>query len=145
MHAGLIAARLGGAWKGVLVTGPSGAGKSDLMLRALDAGLRLVADDRTLVWISDGRPFGRAPDALDCLIELRGVGVLSEPALRMAPIALVVRCEEAAAEIERTPEPAVEQVCGAPVPLLRAHALDASATAKLCRALIRLGHGGRAS
>ena len=52
-----------GGWRGALIEGPSGAGKSDLALRALDAGFRLVADDRVVVWTSGGRLFGRAPDA----------------------------------------------------------------------------------
>jgi serine kinase of HPr protein (carbohydrate metabolism regulator) len=145
LHAGLIAARVGRLWRGVLITGSSGAGKSDLMLRALDAGFRLVADDRTLVWTSAGRLFGRAPDTLRGLIELRGVGVLPERPLPFAEIALVIRCEEQAADRDRIPEPEFEEICGAPIPLLRAHALDASAPAKIGRALIHLGHGSRAS
>ena len=47
-HAGLLAQRIGGRWKGALIEGPSGAGKSDLALKALDAGFRLVADDRVM-------------------------------------------------------------------------------------------------
>ena len=54
-HAGLIARRMGGVWRGVLIEGPSGAGKSDLALRALDQGFRLVADDRVVVWTDAGR------------------------------------------------------------------------------------------
>ena len=141
LHAGLIALRVCGAWRGALITGSSGAGKSDLMLRALDCGFRLVADDRTLVWTSDGRPFGRAPETLGGLIELRGVGVLAEPALPMAEIGLVVRCEPASEGIERMPDEAFETVAGARAPLLRIHALDASAGVKLGRALFRLGQG----
>ncbi len=139
LHAGLIALRAHGSWRGALICGPSGAGKSDLMLRALDRGFRLVADDRTLVWISQGRLFGRAPEILGGLIELRGVGVLGEPSLPMAEIGLAWRCEPASVDLERIPENAFETICGAQVPLLRAHALDASAPAKLGRALLRLG------
>ncbi len=145
LHAGLMAMRSGGCWKGALITGSSGAGKSDLMLRALDCGFRLVADDRTVAWISDGRLYGRAPDTLQGLMELRGVGVLSQPWLPMAEVAFVVRCEGAAAEVDRMPEPDFQEIGGVVIPLLRAHALDASAPAKLGRALIRLGHGYRAA
>ena len=63
LHAGLIAGRIDGAWRGALVMGPSGSGKSDLMLRAIGLGLRLVADDRTLVWTSGSKAFGRAPSS----------------------------------------------------------------------------------
>lgn len=140
LHAGLIALRPPGAWRGVLVLGDSGSGKSDLMLRAIGEGFRLVADDRTVVWASQGRVFGRAPEALSGLIELRGVGVLREPSIWLAEIALVVRCEPREA-LERTPEDAAETVAGIDVPLLRLHAPDASAPAKLGRALNRLGRG----
>ncbi len=46
LHAGLVALRLEGVWRGALIAGPSGVGKSDLALRAIEAGFRLVADDR---------------------------------------------------------------------------------------------------
>ena len=138
LHAGLIALRQGGAWMGVLVLGEAGAGKSDLMLRAIGQGFRLVADDRTIAWRSAGRLFGRAPDRLSGLIELRGIGVLREPALPMAEIGLAIHCE-AREGLERMPEPAFEDIAGGPVPVLRIHALDASAPAKLGRALNRLG------
>ena len=140
LHAGLVACRSSGAWRGVLVLGGSGSGKSDLMLRALGQGFRLVADDRTVVWASNGRAFGRAPETLAGLIELRGVGVAQEPSLPLAEIALAVRCEPPG-EIERMPEEAAETVAGIEIPLLRLHARDASAPAKLGRALNRLGRG----
>jgi serine kinase of HPr protein (carbohydrate metabolism regulator) len=145
LHAGLIALRAGGSWRGALIIGASGAGKSDLMLRAMDGGFRLVADDRTLVWRSAGRLFGRAPEQLAGLIELRGVGVLGEPSLPLAQIDMVASCEPAAAGLERIPEPAFEDIGGTQVRLLRVHALDASAPAKLGRALLRLGRDGAAA
>ena len=145
LHAGLIAVRVGGAWRGALIIGASGAGKSDLMLRAIDGGFRLVADDRTLVWRSGGRLFGRAPEPLSGLIELRGVGVVGEPFLPLAQIDMVTSCEPAGADLERVPDPAFEDIGGASVRLLRVHALDASAPAKLGRALLRLGRDGAAA
>lgn len=139
LHAGLIALRVHGDWRGALVTGPSGAGKSDLMLRALDQDFRLVADDRTVVWRSRGRLFGRAPDRLSGLIEARGLDVLTEPALPLAGIDLVISCEPAPAHLDRIPDDTFEDIGGARIRLLRARALDASAPAKLRRALLRLG------
>ena len=138
LHAGLIAQRLQGAWRGALVLGEAGAGKSDLMLRALGLGFRLVADDRTLVWRSGEGLFGRAHERLSGLIEIRGAGVLAEPALPMAGIGLIVRCE-APGDLERLPDPEAESLAGVSIPVLRLHALEASSPAKLGRALKRLG------
>jgi serine kinase of HPr protein (carbohydrate metabolism regulator) len=140
LHAGLVALRLEGLWRGALILGPSGAGKSDLALRAIDLGCRLVADDRVTVWTSGGRLFGRAPDSLACLVEARGQGVTAEPALAFAEIALAARCEAGAA-IERAPEPEAEIIAGMAVPLIRIDPREASAPAKLRRALTSLGRG----
>ncbi len=145
LHSGLIAFRINGAWRGALVSGASGTGKTDLMLRALEHGFRLAADDRTQVWASGGRLFGRAPDRLLGLIELRGLGVLREPSLPLAQISIAVRCEAFTSELERVPEGAWRTIEGVKVPLLKLHALDASAPAKLSRALMRLGQGLRAA
>ena len=139
LHAGLIAARAGGDWRAALIMGSSGAGKSDVMLRCLDLGLRLVADDRTLVWTSGERLFGRAPDPLRGLIELRGLGVVRERFLPFAEAVLLIHCRSDEAAVERMPDEATEQVCGLSLPTLALHALDASAPAKISRALMRLG------
>lgn len=130
-HAGLIARRIGGVWRGLLIEGPSGAGKSDLALRALDHGFRLVADDRVLLWTSAGRLFGRAPDALAGLIEIRGQGVASAPSLPFSEVTGLLRLGPA----ERMPEPATETILGITVPLLAADPFETSAPAKLGRAL----------
>jgi len=141
VHGGLVALRLGGLWRGALILGSSGAGKSDLALRALDVGLRLVADDRVVVWTSEGRLFGRAPDPIAGLIEARGHGVTAEPALPFAEIALAVRCVAEGEPIERLPEPETETIAGTAVPLTRLDPREASAPAKLRRALTSLGGG----
>jgi serine kinase of HPr protein (carbohydrate metabolism regulator) len=130
-HGGLIAARLGGYWRGVLIEGPAGAGKSDLALRALDQGFCLAADDRVLLWTCEGRPFGRAPDTLHGLIEVRGLQVVAVPALPFAEVTLVARCGVA----ERIPDPRFAEVLGVSVPLLEIDAREPSAPAKLRRAL----------
>ena len=142
LHAGLVALRLDGFWRGALITGPSGAGKSDLALRALDAGFRLVADDRALVWASGGKLYGRAPDALAGLIEARGLGVLPERAIALAEIILVVRCAPAA-EIARMPEPRTETVADVAIAVSFLDAREPSAPAKLRRALQQLGAGAQ--
>jgi serine kinase of HPr protein (carbohydrate metabolism regulator) len=141
LHGGLVALRLGGRWRGALILGPSGAGKSDLALRALDSGFRLVADDRAVVWTSGGALYGRAPDPLSGLIEARGTGVVAAPAVALAEIVLAVRCVRPGETIERMPEPEAETIAGTAVPLTRIDPREASAPAKLRRALLHLGHG----
>jgi len=130
-HAGLIARRVDGRWLGALIEGPSGAGKSDLALRALDQGFRLVADDRVVLWASGGRLFGRAPDTLRGLIEVRGLDVMQAEALPLAEVGLVVRLGTP----ERIPDPAYEHILGLSVPALTTEGFEESAPAKLGRAL----------
>jgi serine kinase of HPr protein (carbohydrate metabolism regulator) len=137
-HAGLLALRLAGDWRGALIEGPSGSGKSDLALRALDAGWSLVADDRTLLWACEGRLYGRAPDSLAGLIEARGLGVLPAPGRPYVEIRLIARCVEPGA-LDRLPDDQTEPLLGVSLPLVRLVALEASATAKLGRALSHLG------
>jgi hypothetical protein len=130
-HGVLVAAFGARGWRGVLLEGPSGAGKSDLALRLLDAGWRLVADDRVETWASAGRPFGRAPDTLAGLMEVRGLDVIRLPRLAFAEIALLA----ASGEPERIPEPATAEVAGLAVPAIALSFREASAPAKLSRAL----------
>ncbi|HWF00529.1 MAG TPA: HPr kinase/phosphorylase [Caulobacteraceae bacterium] len=138
LHAGLIALRIGGYWRGVLIQGASGAGKSDLALRALDDGFRLVADDRTVVWASGGALFGRAPEVLAGLIEARGQGLVSEAPLALAEILLVAALAKPDA-IERMPEPDTVSIVGVTVARLSIDAQAPSAPARLRRAMEHLG------
>ena len=137
LHAGLIALHVPGGWRGVLVLGPSGAGKSDLAIRALDQGFRLVADDRVLVWASGGALYGRAPDTLAGRLEVRGLDVIAEPSLAFCRITLVAHDGAP----ERIPEPAHETYEGLSLPSVTLPLLEASAPARLRRALQHLGRG----
>jgi serine kinase of HPr protein (carbohydrate metabolism regulator) len=138
-HAGLIALRHAGFWRGVLVEGPSGAGKSDLALRALDAGFRLVADDRTVVFVSGGRLWGKAPEPLAGLIEVRGLGVVAADALPFAEIVMLVRCVESPDAVERLPDPLAETVAGISVPAFDLWPREPAAPAKIRRMMQSLG------
>jgi serine kinase of HPr protein (carbohydrate metabolism regulator) len=129
-HAGLIALRQGGFWTGA---------KSDLALRALGLGFRLVADDRVVLFVSGGRLWGRAPTPISGLLEHRGLGVLAEPSLLLARVALWVRCEKPDIALERLPDPRVESLLGIRIPVLDLHPLEDPAPAKLHRALLHLG------
>jgi len=138
-HAGLIARHVAGIWRGALIEGPSGVGKSDLALRALDQGFVLVADDRTLVFVSGGKLYGRAPDPLAGLIEARGLGVLSQPHRRFCRIDLLVRCVDRPQAVERLPDPLFEAVEGVSTRVLDLWPLEPAAPGKIRRVFEQLG------
>lgn len=84
--------------RGVLLLGRPGSGKSDLLLRLLDHGFALVADDRVDVYAGQASP----PPALAGLLEVRGLGILRLPF--QAPVRLALAIELGAGE--RLPRPA---------------------------------------
>ena len=94
---------------GILVRGPARSGKSALCLstlrRAASLGIDswLVADDRVLIEAGTDGIVLSAPAALRGLIEISGVGIVTEPSADRAPLTLVVDlCEPTA--IDRMPE-----------------------------------------
>ena len=82
---------------GVIVTGPPGSGKSDLVLRLIDRGFELVADDRVDVAFG----LARAPAGLAGLIEVRGLGIMRFPCRPEAQLALVVNLVGRGARLPR--------------------------------------------
>jgi HPr kinase/phosphorylase len=91
---------------GILILGDSGSGKSDLTLRLIEQGALLVADDRTELFVEDGKLKARAPAALAGLIEIRGIGIVALPYEKTAQIGLVVQLA-ARTTIPRLPGPAL--------------------------------------
>jgi len=140
-HAGLVATRFSGRWRGALIEGPSGTGKSDLAIRMMGGGFRLVADDRVVVWTSGGRLFGKSPRPLAGLLEARGVGIIPEAPLELCEIVLLVQCRPEAAQVERMPDSAPVDVLGVAIPQIELWPFEAAGPAKLRRALEHLGGG----
>ncbi len=110
---------------GVLLLGPPGSGKSDLVLRLLDHGFQLVADDR--VDVADG--IASAPAALAGLLEVRGLGLLRLPHAPEARIALAVELARGA----RLPSPATHPSLD--VPLVHVDPAASSAPQRVALAL----------
>ncbi len=132
LHASLVTRRREGLWCGALLTGPSGSGKSDLALRLSHGGWRLVSDDRTVVWRDGEGVFGRAPETLAGLVELRGQGVFSAPVWPgVARIVLLVHCAPVDQPLERMPENDTQTLLQQTLPSIRIHAGEASAKARV--------------
>lgn len=131
IHASAV--ELGG--RGVLLRGASGAGKSDLALRLIDAGARLIADDRVDLAVESGKLIARPPAILAGRMEVRGLGIVAVPWIAAAPLALVVDLV-APDQVERLPEPAHAEYLGIGLPLLALAPFEASAVAKLRLALV---------
>jgi HPr kinase/phosphorylase len=109
----------------VLLLGPSGSGKSDLVLRLLDHGFALVADDQ--VEVEDG--IARPPVALAGLLEVRGLGLLRICHTPEARIRLAVTLGRG----ERLPAPAIYAPLG--VPLVHVDPAACSAPRRVALAL----------
>jgi HPr kinase/phosphorylase len=120
--------------RAVLLRGASGSGKSDLALRLIDAGARLVADDRSELRREGNTVSVQAPAPIAGLIEARGIGILRVDSLASAELALVVDLVAPEA-VERLPEPRNETILGLSVPLIALAPFEASALAKLRLAL----------
>lgn len=120
--------------RAVLLRGPSGAGKSDVALRLIDAGAGLVADDRTELVREGDRLVARAPEALRNRLEVRGIGIVTIPAVSRAPLVLVIDLVPPE-QVSRLPDPGRWTHAGVSVPLIVLAAFEASTPAKIRLAL----------
>jgi serine kinase of HPr protein (carbohydrate metabolism regulator) len=124
---------------GVLLFGRSGAGKSDLALRFIARGAKLVADDRTELFLERGMLFARAPKTIAGLMEIRGVGIIRLPAVAKARIVLAVHLVSEK-RIPRLPRPQYykpdrpDLAPAEPIPLISLSA-DVSAPDKIVAAI----------
>jgi len=126
--------------RGVLLTGESGAGKSDLALRLIDEGARLVADDYTQVTLVDGKLLASAPELIDGLLEVRGLGIVRLSPASPTSLAVVITLAAGVAE-ERLPPPSVAEVLGVGLPQFTLDPFACSATAKV-RLAVKIATGG---
>ncbi len=109
----------------LLLLGPSGTGKSDLLLRLIDKGFTLVADDQ--VSIENG--MASPPHALAGLLEVRGLGLFRLPYI--APVRLRLVITLGAGLMERLPQTRLHAQLGLPEIMLDASLPSAAARAAL--------------
>ena len=125
VHATTVALRDRGEWRAAMLMGPSGVGKSDLGLRLIGRGWRLVSDDYTTLWASDGRLYARAPEQIAERIEARGVGIVFAASRHTARVVLAFNCVPEA--VERLPERRTRRFAGVDLPLFELNPRPASA------------------
>jgi hypothetical protein len=133
VHATTITRQVRGQWLGVLLMGPSGAGKSDTALRLMNEGFRLVSDDYSRLFVSDGTVYAHAPQTIEGLMEIRGIGIetaLMRPFTRLS-LALWLQTDP----IERLPQSEATPVLGHFLPTLRLNPFETSLGAKIHWAL----------
>lgn len=109
----------------MLLLGPPGCGKSDLLLRLIDRGFALVADDRVEIDAGLASPV----PGFEGLVEMRGLGILRLPC--RTGVRLVLACE-IMQHPPRLPEPELHRLG---VPLLRLDARAPSAPLLVMHAL----------
>jgi HPr kinase/phosphorylase len=119
---------------GVVLLGASGSGKSDLALRLIDAGARLVGDDRLVVERRGDQLFGRPAAALAGLLEVRGFGIVRLPWCPESRLGLAITLQPDV-PLARLPEPETCDLLGVRLPHLRLDPRAPSAGARIRLAL----------
>ena len=128
---GLHATTLQVRGRGIMILGHSGAGKTELALTLVERALlrgeaaSLVADDRTLLHVDNGRLIARAPAALAGGVEIRGAGLFKVAFAATAPLYLVVRLVDRD-EAERYPSGETWEFEGIALPRLLLPALSSN-------------------
>ena len=100
--------------RGLLIEGPPGRGKSSLALALIDRGAALVGDDGMVLELREGRLWASPPPHIAGHLEIRGVGIVSLPALS-APLCLALILTE---EAPRLPDLGTRAIMGVTLPSL---------------------------
>lgn len=103
--------------RALMIEGPSGSGKSSLALALIDRGARLVGDDSVLLEVRENRLLARPHPETRGLIEVRNLGLIEMAVCDAAPVALVVRLDEAAPRYIEAPETIA--IAGIALPMVR--------------------------
>lgn len=117
---------------GVLFLGDSGRGKTDIALRLVDAGCKLVSDDRVALSEEEGCLYASPTLASAQLIELRGIGVFKLTLEQCCPkvrVVAAIQCDDVTPP--RLQDPLEAVWCGVALPFWRMRVLDASSVAKI--------------
>ncbi|MBU6474562.1 MAG: serine/threonine protein kinase [Alphaproteobacteria bacterium] len=119
----------------VLLRGFSGRGKSDLAFRLIGAGATLICDDQVaLERRQDDKIIAEPVESIRGLLEVRGLGLLKYPVAPPTQLRLAVDLVSRE-DVPRLPDPETVDILGVPVAVLKLHAFDASAPAKIIRAI----------
>ncbi len=103
--------------RAVLIEGPPGTGKSSLALALIDRGAVLVGDDGVSLEQLGAQLLASPVPATAGLLEVRGLGLVSMPALAGVPVALVIVLDAQAPRFIEVAERALRH--GIPLPLVR--------------------------
>lgn len=132
---------------GILLTGESGIGKSECALELMTRGHKLVADDVVEIEKRGERLYGRCPEEIRYLMEVKGLGIIdvgdifgTHAVREEMPIDLVVEflSEKAGEAKGSTPDGApTRQVMGISVPLIRLPARHGSNRATIIEVLAK--------
>ncbi|MCX5834707.1 MAG: hypothetical protein NTV99_09405 [Deltaproteobacteria bacterium] len=130
---------------GILLTGESGIGKSECALELMTRGHKLVSDDVTEIEKRGDRIYGRSPEEIKYLMEIKGLGIINIGTIfgthavrEEMPIDLVVEFVpvEKVGPVDGA-TPAMRQAMGVSVPLVRLPARHGSNMATVIEVLAK--------
>ncbi len=116
--------------KGILITGASGSGKSDVCFRLIDKGAILIADDQVLLENKNKQLLASCPEALEGLLEVRGLGILKTLYQKQAKIDFQIELAPLN-DIERLPQKTLNTFENIEIPVLKLYPFCPSSLLKI--------------